>query len=62
MKSGMNSKDIKIHTIKKLTEYSLIIGTNQSDAVIVNSENLEVLSIVRNIGLKSAYLCYTGIY
>lgn len=60
MATGMNSKDIKIHTIAKINEEWLIIGTNQSHAVIISKDNFEVLGVIRNMGIISAYLCHTG--
>lgn len=38
IKTGMNSKDIKIHTISLLTEGRLVIGTNQPHAVVLGME------------------------
>ena len=58
IKSGMNSKDIKIHTICGLNERMIIVGINQSNAVVLDAECLEVLEIVRNIGVNSVSLCY----
>lgn len=54
----MNSKDIKIHTICGLNEQRIIVGINQSNAVVLDAECLEVLEIVRNIGVDSVSLCY----
>lgn len=60
LSSGMNSKDIKIHTICKLSKEWLIVGTNQPHAVLLNAKDFTVLGIIRNLGISQAYLCQTG--
>jgi len=60
MGNGMNSKDIKIHTISKLNEQCLIVGTNQPHAVVLSMHDFEVVTILKNIGIAQAYINYSA--
>lgn len=60
MSHGMNSKDIKIHTIVRLNPEQLLVGLNQADAVVLDTDSLALLAVHKGIGVTSCLLCYPG--
>jgi hypothetical protein len=51
MANNMNNKDIKIYTINKLAEEQILVGMNQPHLIILSMKGLQVLGIIRNIGV-----------